>query len=1213
MRIDSVLQLAVSRFYKVLPHWEHAGVLWCWWIVRKCIFYGTCIYIAETVLGQRRRPYGSSPLRELGYYRWLPKNTVKEIDEETRLFLKHLGYNIPLRTQVRKGSTGNNVNKATQFYADVPFQPPLTPIVDDDPMAPVEGETFPLGFYVVRKTLRILGYFPAKYCIKIWRSCEVVNLKEGELACDFGEVDNYFLVVLSGSLTVSIQDEEFGHVQINTVTENQHVLSMFVITNYVLGVRVDPKPVQVCADEDSVVVKISHEAIKRYFWEDAPHDLIPFARRMLTKIRGLYFEGVAEVAGLNKQIMVGSLGVSQYEPFDDAMGDAKNVSRMIQEAREGLSKYGLVLADEDIPHCNIGAVESGCTITTVGVRLNSLIYVYKGEMAMINYSTLESRSTTVSKELDKERNKKFIKFEDHFSPLFFLSEGSVLGAWGLITNSSNYYSAMVPKGQKAIVFEVPGRIVKKHWNKDPLTMMPLLRSMLKRWSNFAKKIDYCLQWSFIAPGKIVYRKGDAKISTFLVLSGRLRYKVHGHYMYEKRTELEARSKFGHYEAGDWFGFVECAINSVEMQKTVIADRYSEIVTLPSDLITLLYQRFPGVIATMTNYLSIRIHKDYHYDEINPPKERYGLDTFTCPKYALERKPPCSILAVFPLRNDIPGEFYCHEICRHYSQPAKFVTYDCFREKFGTDPGQENVNKLTEWITYLEFKFELDNLGIIVMLGNADEVDLWNTFLAREADFIQLLGTNECPIKPTRLEKMVEVEGWKAIRSFVMLHPSQFELYPKHPESTPRLSCPLPYASCLWLNRRPWLDMHHHVRFPICAFQFMKSLKKCYFDEFEDYKQKIGVDKYSDVARVGRWLSNSMVGIVLGGGGAKGAAHLGILEFIMQLDLPIDYICGVSIGAFVGGVWALHQDLDKVEDRVRKLLKELETPSRYSSDMTVPYSSMYTGQCFDEFVQSTFNDVRMEDLWVPFFPVTTDISGLHSRAHKHGQMWFYVRASMTLTMVFPPLINPRDDHLIMDGGYSEILPGLKKQTIKKQHFIYNQNAKCMPTNIHVLTKVASDIGDQNGIPLFNIGYECSGIKCIWQNSMPTNHWPKVPSKMAFWEQLNYIAARKYVHLLTRKDKRLVYIRPAIEFYNGRDFEKTEEIKMMSFYTTKKRFGAVRAGLPPNMMWACLNARLRDYDGTSSDENNLIYQAQTYNFVPDSDGSMISPTASDRSEQ
>lgn len=78
-------------------------------------------------------------------------------------------------------------------------------------------------------------------------------------------------------------------------------------------------------------------------------------------------------------------------------------------------------------------------------------------------------------------------------------------------------------------------------------------------------------------------------------------------MYEKRSsELDAKSKFGHYETGDWFGFIECAVNSVEMRKTVIADRYCELVTLPCDLITLLYQRFPSVIATMTNYLSLRL-------------------------------------------------------------------------------------------------------------------------------------------------------------------------------------------------------------------------------------------------------------------------------------------------------------------------------------------------------------------------------------------------------------------------------------------------------------------------------------------------------------------------------------------------------------------------------------------------------------------------------
>lgn len=52
---------------------------------------------------------------------------------------------------------------------------------------------------------------------------------------------------------------------------------------------------------------------------------------------------------------------------------------------------------------------------------------------------------------------------------------------------------------------------------------------------------------------------------------------------------------------------------------------------------------------MTNYLSLRAHKDYQYDEVNPPKDQYSLDTFTNPKFAFSRKSPCSILAVFPLK------------------------------------------------------------------------------------------------------------------------------------------------------------------------------------------------------------------------------------------------------------------------------------------------------------------------------------------------------------------------------------------------------------------------------------------------------------------------------------------------------------------------------------------------------------------------------------
>lgn len=255
------------------------------------------------------------------------------------------------------------------------------------------------------------------------------------------------------------------------------------------------------------------------------------------------------------------------------MTNKESLSKIIKEARTGLSKY-ISLDDEDIEHCRIGSPKGGTTLTTIGVRQNSLIYIHKGELAMVTYSTTDSRISTMGKEV-RDGKKKFVKFNNELRPIFYQSQGTVIGTWSLITHSTNYYAAMVPKGQKAIIFEVPAHIVKKQWKKNPLKMMPLMKIMLNKWSKVARRIDYCIQWSFVGPGKVIYRRGDPKISTYLVLSGRLRFKVRGQYIYEKRMELEAKTKFGHYEAGDWFGFVEC-VNSTQMQKTVVADRYSEV-------------------------------------------------------------------------------------------------------------------------------------------------------------------------------------------------------------------------------------------------------------------------------------------------------------------------------------------------------------------------------------------------------------------------------------------------------------------------------------------------------------------------------------------------------------------------------------------------------------------------------------------------------------
>ena len=65
---------------------------------------------------------------------------------------------------------------------------------------------------------------------------------------------------------------------------------------------------------------------------------------------------------------------------------------------------------------------------------------------------------------------------------------------------------------------------------------------------------------------------------------------------------------------------------------------------------------------------------------------------------------------------------------------------------------------------------------------------------------------------------------------------------------------------------------------------------------------------------------------------------------------------------------------------------------------------------------------MQDLWIPYFCVTTDITESKMRVHNSGSLWRYVRASMSLSGYMPPLCDPVDGHLLLDGGYVNNLPG-----------------------------------------------------------------------------------------------------------------------------------------------------------------------------------------------
>jgi lysophospholipid hydrolase len=105
---------------------------------------------------------------------------------------------------------------------------------------------------------------------------------------------------------------------------------------------------------------------------------------------------------------------------------------------------------------------------------------------------------------------------------------------------------------------------------------------------------------------------------------------------------------------------------------------------------------------------------------------------------------------------------------------------------------------------------------------------------------------------------------------------------------------------------------------------------------------------------------------------------------------------------------------------------------------------FSGYFINTSVQTVFQDKQIEDLWIPYFCVTTDITASKMRVHDHGQfippislgfffyctpgficlgsLWRYVRASMSLSGYLPPLCDPIDGHLLLDGGYVNNLPG-----------------------------------------------------------------------------------------------------------------------------------------------------------------------------------------------
>ena len=168
----------------------------------------------------------------------------------------------------------------------------------------------------------------------------------------------------------------------------------------------------------------------------------------------------------------------------------------------------------------------------------------------------------------------------------------------------------------------------------------------------------------------------------------------------------------------------------------------------------------------------------------------------------------------------------------------------------------------------------------------------------------------------------------------------------------------------------------------------------------------------DLGRLARLAAGRGVGLVLSGGGARGHAHLGVYAVLCELGVPVDRVVGASMGSIVAG--GIGQQLDP-DEALRAMLRSADK----LLDYTIPLVSLVKGERIVEVLDRQFDGWSLDDMWVPFTCVSTDLTTAEVVVHHEGPVTRAIRASVAIPGVLPPVA--MDGHLLADGGVLDNLP------------------------------------------------------------------------------------------------------------------------------------------------------------------------------------------------
>jgi len=179
--------------------------------------------------------------------------------------------------------------------------------------------------------------------------------------------------------------------------------------------------------------------------------------------------------------------------------------------------------------------------------------------------------------------------------------------------------------------------------------------------------------------------------------------------------------------------------------------------------------------------------------------------------------------------------------------------------------------------------------------------------------------------------------------------------------------------------------------------------------------QVRLDVHADIDRLGRLLTGHAVGLVMAGGGARAFTHIGVVKAMRASGVPIDLIGGTSMGAIVAAGVAARWTDEELMARFRRSFVDANP----LSDYTIPAISMFAGRRVRGLLRAAFGERDIEDLMLPFFCVTANLTTSSADVHTVGRLWRWLSASVSIPGVLPPFNEAGEVHV--DGGVIDNFP------------------------------------------------------------------------------------------------------------------------------------------------------------------------------------------------